>query len=427
MKSSLINLKEKKEINTNDMKYITNIQRISKEDNKETNTYHGDKETLDVHNQFIDTTIRFKPKKDSIKLVSLPNENKVSNKENHKVKREIKKTVVLNNVINYPQVNNEKADSFSQPIESVSDFLNQKRQFDNISLNKDFTQDKIPISSKTKNERFKVMVDNDDDLFGDETIASNSIAQITNKGVKDNKFNNIDFINLANRNISNDESSDLSSVISSKSSISLKYISANIRIKDNLNDSHNKQDELNKQIKLQLLEELKKTTKDKDSDEESDLPDDTDKYDDLNEFSDWVKREEEREHKALLERLTLEENEKEKERRRHMSDVQIINENLKYGADSTIQPFRRKYNYMQKYYVKPAFYNDISQNNSEHILNRDINLQTEDEMYDKANLPKILQKRKGDFGKKGQSKHTHLVDIDTTEFDPSYKQYKYNK
>lgn len=36
-------------------------------------------------------------------------------------------------------------------------------------------------------------------------------------------------------------------------------------------------------------------------------------------------------------------------------------------------------------------------------------------------LPKILQKRKNDFGKKGQSKHTHLNDIDTTNFDPRTK------
>lgn len=40
-------------------------------------------------------------------------------------------------------------------------------------------------------------------------------------------------------------------------------------------------------------------------------------------------------------------------------------------------------------------------------------------MQDKSMLPDILQKRKGDFGKKGQSKYKHLTAEDTTNFDPS--------
>jgi microfibrillar-associated protein 1 len=43
------------------------------------------------------------------------------------------------------------------------------------------------------------------------------------------------------------------------------------------------------------------------------------------------------------------------------------------------------------------------------------------ELQDKTALPKILQKRRNDFGKKGQSKHTHLTDVDTTNFDPKTK------
>lgn len=39
-------------------------------------------------------------------------------------------------------------------------------------------------------------------------------------------------------------------------------------------------------------------------------------------------------------------------------------------------------------------------------------------MQDKSTLPSILQKRKGDFGKKGQSKHTHLTNEDTTNLNP---------
>lgn len=40
------------------------------------------------------------------------------------------------------------------------------------------------------------------------------------------------------------------------------------------------------------------------------------------------------------------------------------------------------------------------------------------EMQDKSMLPSILQKRAGNFGKKGQSKYTHLTAEDTTDTNP---------
>ena len=43
------------------------------------------------------------------------------------------------------------------------------------------------------------------------------------------------------------------------------------------------------------------------------------------------------------------------------------------------------------------------------------------ELQDKSLLPAILQKRKNDFGKKGQSKYQHLTAEDTTNFDPKYR------
>jgi microfibrillar-associated protein 1 len=61
--------------------------------------------------------------------------------------------------------------------------------------------------------------------------------------------------------------------------------------------------------------------------------------------------------------------------------------------------------FMQKYYHKGAFYQD----SNDEIFKRDYNLPTPMEMQDKSNLPMILQKRKGNFGKKGQSKYTHLT------------------
>lgn len=43
-------------------------------------------------------------------------------------------------------------------------------------------------------------------------------------------------------------------------------------------------------------------------------------------------------------------------------------------------------------------------------MNRDFNMPVGEEMADKSVLPDILQKRRGNFGKKGQSKYTHLTD-----------------
>jgi microfibrillar-associated protein 1 len=72
---------------------------------------------------------------------------------------------------------------------------------------------------------------------------------------------------------------------------------------------------------------------------------------------------------------------------------------------------------MQKYYHRGAFFQD----SDESVMKRDYNLPTAMELQDKTALPKILQKRRNDFGKKGQSKHTHLTDVDTTNFDPKTK------
>jgi len=39
-------------------------------------------------------------------------------------------------------------------------------------------------------------------------------------------------------------------------------------------------------------------------------------------------------------------------------------------------------------------------------------------MQDKSMLPRILQKRNGKFGTKGQSKYTHLTAEDTSDLNP---------
>jgi microfibrillar-associated protein 1 len=75
---------------------------------------------------------------------------------------------------------------------------------------------------------------------------------------------------------------------------------------------------------------------------------------------------------------------------------------------------------MQKYYNKGIFFQERDDHGKlKEIFMRDYNKPVEGD-FDKTTLPKILQKRRGDFGKKGQSKYTHLTNEDTTNFDPQF-------
>ena len=87
---------------------------------------------------------------------------------------------------------------------------------------------------------------------------------------------------------------------------------------------------------------------------------------------------------------------------------------------------------MQRYYHKGAFYqgsdervdDDLAENSKildEKLAKRDFNLPTAEDKRDYSILPAVLQKRAGQFGRKGQSKWTHLGAEDTTDFNPMTK------
>ncbi|EZG56588.1 Prp19-binding domain splicing factor [Gregarina niphandrodes] len=72
-----------------------------------------------------------------------------------------------------------------------------------------------------------------------------------------------------------------------------------------------------------------------------------------------------------------------------------------------------KMGFMQKYYHRGAFYSDVTPH--EKSFEKDFNAAVGEDRLDKTLLPKILQVRRGDFGKRSRSKYTHLVDQDTTD------------
>jgi len=138
------------------------------------------------------------------------------------------------------------------------------------------------------------------------------------------------------------------------------------------------------------------------------MPDDTDEVDNLQEYENWKIRELKR-IKRQAEEEEMRNNERnEIERRRLLTDEEREKENLTLGSDATLRPFKSKYKYMQKYYHSGVFFTNEKQGKLDHILNRDYNLPTAEDKYDKSNEIKSKQKRRGQYGMKGQTKYTHL-------------------
>ena len=88
----------------------------------------------------------------------------------------------------------------------------------------------------------------------------------------------------------------------------------------------------------------------------------------------------------------------------------IWNERL----SSTQGEEKSKYEFMQRYYHKGAFFQD----SEDPILKRNYDLPVQSERIDRASLPQSMQVK--NFGKRGQSKWTHLSAEDTTAFDSSW-------
>lgn len=151
------------------------------------------------------------------------------------------------------------------------------------------------------------------------------------------------------------------------------------------------------------------------NEKEEDIPNDDDEVDKEREYELWKIRE--------LKRIKRDQEEEEKEvreqeeimRRRAMTNEQRAKEDRESGKYD--KPEKSHYTFMQKSYKMGVFNID----ESDPIFQRDYNIAVGEDNFDKSFLPKVLQKRRGDFGRKGQSKYTHLTDQDTTDFNPAHK------
>merc|ERR1719446_577961 len=82
----------------------------------------------------------------------------------------------------------------------------------------------------------------------------------------------------------------------------------------------------------------------------------------------------------------------------------------------------KQFNFLQKYYHRGGFFQDKATTGEEPLYLRDYHEPLEEEKFDKQMLPKAMQLRRGQFGKKGQVKHTHLTDADTTDMSAAWSQ-----
>ncbi|CAA9989372.1 micro-fibrillar-associated protein, putative [Plasmodium knowlesi strain H] len=101
--------------------------------------------------------------------------------------------------------------------------------------------------------------------------------------------------------------------------------------------------------------------------------------------------------------------------RRKMTDREIMEQN-KFLPHKEKKK-KKKMLFMQKYYHRGGFFQDLFEEGKEEIYTRDYNEPVYEDKVDKENLPKVLRVRRGNFGKQGQTKYTHLLDNDTSRKD----------
>ncbi|CAO3637184.1 unnamed protein product [Cunninghamella echinulata] len=159
-----------------------------------------------------------------------------------------------------------------------------------------------------------------------------------------------------------------------------------------------------------LAEELKRENeKAVESDVEEDV-DDTDGLNEEEEFEAWKIRELKRVKRDREERIAREKEEEELERRREMPEEERLKEDME-RANETRDKDKGEFTYMQKYYHKGAYYQDMN----DEVFKRDYSAPTINEVRNKELLPEVMQVK--NFGLQGRTKYTHLAAEDTTDKD----------
>ncbi|OZJ02460.1 hypothetical protein BZG36_04109 [Bifiguratus adelaidae] len=164
----------------------------------------------------------------------------------------------------------------------------------------------------------------------------------------------------------------------------------------------------------QIKRELEAPTRDADGSGPPEV-DDTDDVDPAQEYEEWKIRELMRIKRDKEEKAERERELEELERYRALPEHIRLKEDLKRAEESRKKE-KGQQAFMQRYYHKGAFYLD----KDDEIFKRDYTAATPDEIRNRELLPKVMQVK--NFGKHGQTKYTHLVDQDTSQFDAGWAQ-----
>lgn len=152
------------------------------------------------------------------------------------------------------------------------------------------------------------------------------------------------------------------------------------------------------------------------------LLDDDDEKNEAEEYELWKIRELKRIKRDKEERLARQTEMELIERRRRMTDAEREEDDKRMDAGSAKRDDVKQFNFLQKYYHRGGYFQDKAVNGEEPLYNRDYHEPLAEEQFDKQLLPKAMQLRRGQFGKKGQVKHTHLTDVDTTDMSAAWAQ-----
>mmetsp|Transcript_39063 Transcript_39063/g.72765 ORF Transcript_39063/g.72765 Transcript_39063/m.72765 type:complete len:474 (+) Transcript_39063:102-1523(+) len=175
-------------------------------------------------------------------------------------------------------------------------------------------------------------------------------------------------------------------------------------------------DRINEEAEAERLQE--------EMDDRSDIEllDDDDEKNEAEEYELWKIRELKRIKRDKEEKLQRQKEIEFVLRRREMTDEERARDDAKLDKENPKRQDVKQFNFLQKYYHRGGFFQDKAASGEEALYLRDYHEPLEEEKYDKQLLPKAMQLRRGEFGKKGQVKHSHLTDVDTTDMSAAWAQ-----
>ncbi|KAF7437345.1 hypothetical protein PC9H_004184 [Pleurotus ostreatus] len=165
-------------------------------------------------------------------------------------------------------------------------------------------------------------------------------------------------------------------------------------------------EERRKQSHDLVAESIRRELAEKQKEDEIPDVDDTDGLDPAAEFEAWRLRELGRIKKEKEDEVRREEEREEIERRRALPEEQRLKEDLERANKTREEKPKGQQKFLQKYWHKGAFHQDAD------ILKRHDYTEATESTVDVSVLPQVMQVK--NFGKRGRTKYTHLLDQDTT-------------